>query len=181
MFLVGFGARNYWRKRMVFKFFCAILILCFPVFTEIGNAWSHPTIIENVRGYTLAAGGLLRFDALVFDSEGKVVGVGKAAELIADSSPATRIDGKGHVLLPGLTDAHGHIKWLGESLRSIDLSRAKTLSSAQEAISEFAMARPGETWLTGSGWNQVVWRISKRSPSVAHWLGMAMTVSPCAA
>ncbi|RQO47863.1 amidohydrolase [Pseudomonas sp. KBW05] len=152
---------------MVLKFFCAILILCFPLFTKIGNAWSHPTIIENVRGYTLVAGGLLRFDALAFDSAGKVISVGKAAELLADSSLATRIDGKGNVLLPGLTDAHGHIKWLGESLRSIDLSRAQTLGSAQEAISEFARARPGETWLTGSGWNQVVWELG-RFPTAAE-------------
>lgn len=146
---------------MAFTFLRSILVPGLLAFTQIGSAWSQSTIIENVRGYTLSAGGLLRFDALAFDAAGKVITVGKAADLAVKFAPATRVDGKNRVLLPGLTDAHGHIKWLGESLRSIDLSGTLTLSSAQEKISEFAHLRPGDTWLTGSGWNQVVWKLGR--------------------
>ncbi|MDE2032407.1 MAG: hypothetical protein KGI95_04995, partial [Pseudomonas sp.] len=86
-----------------------------------GPVRAEPTIMENVRGYTVSGGGLMRFDALAFDASGKVICVGMAADLAGKHALATRIDGKGASLLPGLTDAHGHIKWLGESLRSIAL------------------------------------------------------------
>lgn len=152
---------------MIHKLMGGMLALCLPAFTQIGSVWSQPTIIENVRGYTLGAGGLERFDGLAFDATGKVISVGKTADLVVEHVAAARIDGNGHVLLPGFTDAHGHIQWLGESLRSLDLSGAQTLGDAQEKISLFAAARPDATWLTGSGWNQVVWQLG-RFPTAAE-------------
>ena len=146
---------------MVSKLIFGLSVICLLALTKIEDAWSQPTIIENVRGYTLSTEGLLRFDALAFDAAGRVISVGKAAELMAGSASAIRINGKGRVLLPGLTDAHGHIKWLGESLRGVDLSQTSTLANAQESIRRSAEERPGVTWLIGSGWNQVVWKLDR--------------------
>jgi len=132
-----------------------------------GPVRAEPTIMENVRGYTVSGGGLMRFDALAFDASGKVICVGMAADLAGKHALATRIDGKGASLLPGLTDAQGHIKWLGESLRSIALRGSPTLVDTQERLRVFAAARPGARWLTGSGWNHVTWKLG-RFPTAAE-------------
>lgn len=132
-----------------------------------GAAYAEPTLVENVRGYTIKDGGLLSFDALLFDEAGKVISVGNAAELAGQNATATRIDGGGNVLLPGLTDAHGHVGGLGDFLRSVVLWGTPTLADAQKTLKDYADARPDAAWLIGAGWNQAVWKLD-RFPTAAE-------------
>eukprot|EP01032_Pedospumella_encystans_P030526 gene30526-34456_t len=64
------------------------------------------TIVDNANGYTLnAAGRLVRFAALAYDGEGKIIAVG-SSKAVAAKAPAgaTRIDMQGKTVLPGLID-----------------------------------------------------------------------------
>lgn len=133
------------------------LALCACVSVQAGGA---PTLVENVRGYTLVGGELVRFTALVFDS-GKVVETGDAKALRSEFPAATIIDGKDRTLLPGLIDAHGHVMDLGLESAEIKLYDTKSLAQAQARIGAYARSNADRTWLLGSGWNQVKWKIGR--------------------
>src|SRR4029077_6778591 len=90
--------------------------------------------------------------------EGRVAFVGSAAEAMALKGPNTRVlDLPGRIVLPGLVDAHVHLTGLGQSLRIVDLTGAR---SYEELIARVAArareVRPGE-WIRGRGWNQTLW------------------------
>lgn len=126
------------------------------------------TMIDNANGYTLnAKGQLLRFKALAFDDQGKLVAVGSAKEVAAKAKGYTRIDVQGKTVLPGLIDAHGHVFGLGEVATSADLYSPATLQAAQESVARFAQANPQRKWVIGKGWNQEIWKLG-RFPTVAE-------------
>jgi hypothetical protein len=124
-------------------------------------------LVHNVSGYTLTQSGKLRqFEALLV-RDGKVVATGLQKELSKKAPDATRLDGQGKFLLPGLTDAHGHIMNLGYSRTQIDLVGTRSLAEAQQRVRAFADANPQAQWLRGRGWNQVIWGLN-RFPTAAE-------------
>jgi predicted amidohydrolase YtcJ len=124
-------------------------------------------LIVGVNGYTLTdRETLTRFDALAFDDAGKVIAVGKAEEL-RERVQGEVIDGQGRTLLPGLTDAHGHVFGLGFSLIELNLAGTQSLEEAQSRIRDHAQANPGDGWIRGRGWNQVIWGLG-RFPTAAE-------------
>ncbi|SDJ76768.1 hypothetical protein SAMN04488540_11341 [Ferrimonas sediminum] len=112
-------------------------------------------VINNVNGYTLTDQGVQRFGALHID-DGKVVATAPR-DGFRGLSPNRLIDGKGHTLLPGLTDAHGHIMGLGYLQSDLDLSGVTSKQAALERLRQFADAHPHLTWIRGRGWNQELW------------------------
>ena len=124
-------------------------------------------LIVGVNGYTLTdRETLARFDALAFDDAGKVIAVGKAEEL-RQQVQGDVIDGQGRTLLPGLIDAHGHVFGLGFSLIELNLVGTQNLTEAQSRIKDHAQANPGDGWIRGRGWNQVIWQLG-RFPTAAE-------------
>jgi len=115
-----------------------------------------PSQISNVKGYTLDnSGKLIRFSNMVFDG-GKVMAIG-GEELNQRFPDATQIDGQNKVLLPGLVDAHGHVMGLGETLLQVDLRESASALDAAKIVQAYAKKQQGLTWITGRGWNQVLW------------------------
>ena len=88
----------------------------------------------------------------------RIVAVGKGAEIRRLAGDATeRIDLKGAFVLPGLVDAHVHLRSLVEQLTSLDL---RGLASTDEIVRRAARAsttRPPGEWLVGIGWDQNLW------------------------
>lgn len=122
-----------------------------------------PSHIFNVKGYTLDNHGqLLTFSNLVFDG-GKVIAIG-GQELKKLFPHASQIDGKSQVMLPGLIDAHGHVMGLGESLLEVDLRGVASAQQATQLVKDYAQSHPELQWITGGGWNQVLWP-DKQFPS----------------
>ncbi|GGD48131.1 amidohydrolase [Lacimicrobium alkaliphilum] len=146
-----------------------VLILITLMITEtggIGLAQAEPTLVHNVQGYhILPEQGLSRFSVLVFDN-GKVLESGDNA-LLEKYPQAEKIDGQGNTLLPGLTDAHGHILELGENLLKVDVRGSQSAAQAAQQVAEFATAHPQQDWVTGHGWNQVLWP-DKNYPTAAQ-------------
>jgi predicted amidohydrolase YtcJ len=123
-------------------------------------SFAAPTIIENVRGYTLTAAGLTQFSALAFE-HGKVLETGIASDLHTHYMAAQHVNGHGATMLPGLIDAHGHILEMGTAMTDIDLVGTGSLAEAQARVSAYARAHPDSQWLLGRGWNQVIWKLGR--------------------
>lgn len=111
-------------------------------------------VYTNVKGYTLTPQGKLTTFSTLHISDGKVTGLDKPVDKHSD---VQIIDGQGQVMLPGLTDAHGHLLGLGSSLLEVDLRGTSSSQQAAEQVAAFALANADQSWIIGSGWNQELW------------------------
>lgn len=135
-----------------------LIIICTLLgFTSCQNERSNGFIYYNINGATLQENGeLLQFEALVVE-HGKVVEVGSESDILNRYSNFERVDGGGNSVLPGLIDAHAHVMGLG--IRELDLNVAgvRSLEETLRLIEQFAKENPDREWITGRGWNQVLW------------------------
>lgn len=148
------------------KFMNRLLLLPTILFLLLFGSCTAPSddgfILHNINGYTLnTEGELIRFDALAVQ-EGKVVETGEFGAL-DDSHPGhfDRVDGNGYTLLPGLIDAHTHVMGLGIRELDVNLAGIESLEETIQAIRTFAEDNPEREWITGRGWNQVLWEENK--------------------
>jgi predicted amidohydrolase YtcJ len=96
-----------------------------------------------------------------------IVAVGPADEIRASHPGARVIDVTGATILPGLTDAHGHLYGLGLSLDTVSLVGLDSFDAAVARVKERAQrAQPGE-WILGRGWDQNRWP-GKQFPTAAQ-------------
>jgi predicted amidohydrolase YtcJ len=140
-----------------------IRVLLGLVLTLITTAASASTLVFNVQGYTMNDGQRLEFIALEYD-QGKVTHLHADANSVANSHAKERIDGKGATLLPGLIDAHGHITSHGRALSAVDLVGSPSEADANARVAAFIETHADNEWITGRGWNQVLWPV-KEFPS----------------
>jgi predicted amidohydrolase YtcJ len=56
---------------------------------------------------------------------------------------------------------------MGTAMTAIDLAGTRTLGEAQRRVRTYARTHPDRKWLTGRGWNQVIWKLG-RFPSAAE-------------
>lgn len=89
---------------------------------------------------------------------GVVVRVGSDAEVLALAGESTRrIDLRGGMVVPGLIDAHGHIRSLGDQMATLDLRGIDRVDEIARRVRErAAQLGPGE-WVRGGGWDQNLW------------------------
>ena len=121
------------------------------------SATAAPVLVTNIKGYGFDdKRQLLSFNELVFDdATGKVVARGNG--IAKDYPDASKIDGMGRTLLPGLIDGHGHVLGLGQNLSQVDLRESSSEAQAVTKTAAFAKANPQAQWILGRGWNQVLW------------------------
>ena len=93
--------------------------------------------------------------AIVIDRE-RILAVGEANNLLPQYPNAEKQNMEGHVILPGLTDAHLHLKHYALSLQKIDCETDTKDECLRRVEERLKTARPGE-WILGHGWNQNVW------------------------
>jgi predicted amidohydrolase YtcJ len=87
--------------------------------------------------------------------DGRIFAVGDDADVLATAPPgARRIDVAGGMILPGLTDSHGHVMHLGRRLSSLDVKGLESADAVAEAVRSWTS--PDE-WITGGGWDQNLW------------------------
>jgi hypothetical protein len=106
-------------------------------------------------------------DYAVYVTEGLIREVGPAAELRGKHADATVVDASNATILPGLTDAHGHLYGLGMSLDTVDLVGTTSFDDVIARVRpRAASAKPGE-WVLGRGWDQNDWPV-KEFPTAAQ-------------
>ena len=113
-------------------------------------------LVVNVSGVSASATDFTTFDAVAV-RDGIFVAVGAADELRTRFPDAPAKDGGGRSMIPGLIDAHGHVSSLGKLTETIDVAGIDSLAASLERVRAYAEANPDLAWLTGRGWNQVLW------------------------
>ncbi len=112
-------------------------------------------VLENAKVMTLAAAPWAEAVAV---KDGRIAYVGDRAGLAPWIGAATkRLDLKGHLVLPGLVDAHVHVEGMGTARESLDLVGAASLDEALARVAVRAKAAPADEWLLGRGWDQNDW------------------------
>jgi predicted amidohydrolase YtcJ len=140
--------------------------LCAAVLISGTVATAAETLFYNITGHTsTAARGVRDFSVLVFGDDGRVVAIG-AEDLQKRYPEARHIDGRGQFVLPGLIDAHAHLSDQGFLQTRLDLAGTPSLADAVERIADWAAANPRARFITGRGWNQVLWE-GKAFPTAA--------------
>ena len=130
------------------------------ILTMAWTAVGAETALHNISGYTSTDHGIVEFSVLVFDDAGRVVVTGDA-DLLEQHADARHIDGRGRTVLPGLIDAHAHVAGLGFLKTSLDLTGVQSADNAVAAIAQYARDKPHARWITGRGWNQVLWPVKE--------------------
>jgi predicted amidohydrolase YtcJ len=88
----------------------------------------------------------------------RIIAVGDDAAVQPLVGPATRvIQLEGKLVLPGFIEGHGHFLDLGESKRTLDLTRARDWEQIVALVAEAARKAPAGTWIVGQGWHQSHW------------------------
>lgn len=141
------------------------IILLISIFTS-SVVSAQIVQVTNVKGYTLnVSGDFQQFTNLIFEN-GKILAIG-GGELSTEFPQAIEIDGKGKTMLPGLIDAHGHLLSLGKSLLQVDLRGVGSAKQGALSVREYADQNKQLSWITGFGWNQVLWP-NKTFPTAAQ-------------
>ena len=122
-------------------------------------------LVDNVNGYTMRDGRLIRFTGMVIGEDGRVKQLLDRGDRRPER-PQYLLNGRGRTLIPGLIDAHGHVMGLGFNAIQLDLSDTRSLEEAQRRIAEYAAANPSPRWIVGRGWNQELWGLG-RLPTAA--------------
>ena len=114
-------------------------------------------VMHNVNGYTLQNDGqLVAFDAIAV-KDGLVIEHGSNDYITDRYVDFEQIDGGGKTMLPGLIDAHAHVMGLGVRELDVNVAGIRSLEETLETVRQFAEDNTDREWITGRGWNQVLW------------------------
>jgi predicted amidohydrolase YtcJ len=97
----------------------------------------------------------------IYTSGGVIRDLGPAAELQRKYPRANVLAALDATILPGLTDAHGHLYGLGVALDVVDLTNTNSYDEVIARVKQrAASAAPGE-WISGRGWDQNDWPVQE--------------------
>jgi predicted amidohydrolase YtcJ len=97
-------------------------------------------------------------EAVAVDRD-RIVFVGSNADVAHFVGPRTRVvDLGGLTVVPGMTDAHHHLGWVGVRELSLNLDGADTKQKFLEAVRQRAAQTPPGAWITGQGWIETFWK-----------------------
>lgn len=112
----------------------------------------------------LSGGTILTMDKHLAPSEalavvdGRILAVGWEEEILPLANRRTRrIDLKGAVVVPGLTDSHFHLRSFGRSLEELRLVGTTSAEEIAGLVTARARELPTGAWIKGRGWDQNDW------------------------
>jgi len=111
-------------------------------------------LIKNAVVYTVDS-NFTTADAFVVNA-GKIVAVGKIADLEDKYLAREVIDAQGKAVYPGFIDAHSHFYEYGLGLQQADLKGIASWRTVTDSVQAFARNNP-DGWLLGNGWDQNLW------------------------
>lgn len=129
----------------------------FPILVLVGlSAFAQVAdlVVENAVVYTVDQTNPTAKSIAIKD--GRFIAVG--GDMKKHIGPKTqRIDAQGAAVIPGLIDAHVHLRGLGDLLETFDMRFTKTKEEvAQQVKTATAKLPPGE-WVRGRNWDQTNW------------------------
>ncbi|MEZ5759298.1 MAG: amidohydrolase [Emcibacteraceae bacterium] len=89
----------------------------------------------------------------------KIIFVGNNADAQGYIGESTKAyDMAGNMVLPGLTDAHTHIRWVGQRETGLNLQGIDDLTETVQKIKDYADNVPDGEWIVGVGWIEKKWK-----------------------
>jgi len=89
--------------------------------------------------------------------DGRVLALGSVDDLRSRyRQKAQTFDLAGRVIIPGLTDAHVHLKQYAQSLLKVDCETPTRQACLDRVAERVSISQPGE-WILGHGWSQNEW------------------------
>ena len=87
--------------------------------------------------------------------DGRVSKVGSTREILKLESASTQtLDLEGRAAFPGLADSHIHLLGTGMLMRTLDLSKARSIPEIQSRLAKASAGISKEEWIIGRGWDQ---------------------------
>src|SRR5262245_47173345 len=78
----------------------------------------------------------------------RILAAGPSAEVLRLQGPATRmVDLQGRTVVPGLTDAHGHILNLGQAIQRLDLVGTRSAEEIAAKVKQHAAVTEKGRWI----------------------------------
>jgi len=94
-----------------------------------------------------------RFEAMAVRN-GMVANLGSNHEILKLKSKTTRIvDLRGRTVLPGFSDSHIHLLNYGMLLRTLNLSRSRSIEEIKRRVANWSSTRSRDAWVLGRGWD----------------------------
>ena len=141
------------------KLLC-IIVVCFFM-ASCAKKEKVSLLVYNATIYTIDS-AFSTAEAMVV-KDGKILAVGKKAELEKEFDTNEKLDALGKFIYPGFIDAHAHFLEYGKRLQQVNLIGTGNWDEIIEKVKTFA-AENKEGWVTGGGWDQNDWAV-KEFPS----------------
>jgi predicted amidohydrolase YtcJ len=136
-------------------FFIALLVISLFSCT---NKEKADLLVYNATIYTVDS-SFSTTEAMVV-KDGKILAVGKTADLEKEYESKEKLDAQGKFIYPGFIDAHAHFVGYGLSLQKVNLVGTNSWDEVVERVKTFA-AENKEGWITGRGWDQNDWAVKE--------------------
>ncbi len=109
-------------------------------------------ILYNGRIYTEPE-SRRRFEATAI-SKGRVTDLGSNREILKLKSKPTRVVNlRSRTVLPGFSDSHIHLLHYGMLLRTLNLSRSRSIEEIKRRVANWSSTRSRDAWVLGRGWD----------------------------
>ncbi|MDZ4823359.1 MAG: amidohydrolase family protein [Flavobacteriales bacterium] len=115
-------------------------------------------IVHNAKIYSVNESWDV-YEAMVID-DGKIIHMGRSADVLHDYASKNVIDAKGKFVYPGFIDAHCHFLGYGRTLQEVNLIGTKSFDEVIERVVEHRKKFPDKKWIIGRGWDQNDWQPS---------------------
>ena len=94
-----------------------------------------------------------RFEATAI-SKGRVTDLGSNREILKLKSKPTRVVNlRSRTVLPGFSDSHIHLLHYGMLLRTLNLSRSRSIEEIKRRVANWSSTRSRDAWVLGRGWD----------------------------
>jgi len=143
------------------------ILLLAALLTMTSSACSQPDVPTDAVVYV--GGNVITLDRERPRARGLRVEGGRVTHVFDEEPPeltGRRVDLAGATVLPGLVDAHLHLRAIGAASRRLDLRGTTSLDEVLAKVTEAAAQTPQGAWVRGRGWDQNDWP-AERFPTAA--------------
>lgn len=147
------------KNKIIFAVVAAFAIYIIFFYREadgVDSVTAADMVLQNGTIYTANDEKWTAEAVAVRDDE--IIFVGSAADAAAYIGDGTNvIDLNGNTAFPGLTDAHVHIKWIGQRELGLNLQGIDDLGETVAKIKSYVENTPEGEWVVGVGWIEKKW------------------------
>ena len=131
---------------------CLLLLMLALLLYSCNSKQPVDLILHHGKVYTVDS--LFSTAEAIAVKDGKIVAVGKDADILRTYRADSMVDAHGNAVYPGFIDAHAHFVGYGRSLFEVNLYDCPNWDSVVNRVKAFATEHPSETWIRGRGWDQ---------------------------